>query len=115
MLCNFCNIARLDNETPCPNCGAPSPLLNRTNGVFGASQLAGTMPPMPVTGQQGSPFASQPALMNNAGVAFLPQTPQQFSAQPLQPLQPLPMSPASPPSLLPVPYQGSVTNQQSPT
>ncbi len=115
MLCNFCNIARLDNEAPCPNCGAPSPLLNRTNGAFGASQMAGTMSlmqpmaPMSTTDQLGNPFASQPVPMNNAEVAFLPQTPQQF---PSQPLQPLPMSPASPPSLLPVPYQGGVTNQQ---
>ena len=29
MLCPFCNVARLDNEAPCPMCGAPSPLTQR--------------------------------------------------------------------------------------
>ena len=129
MLCNFCNIARLDNDAPCPNCGAPSPLLNGTNGAFGTMGTIGTggmpqmapMPPtQPITGQLGNPFAAQPLAqpvpMNNAGIAFLPQTPQvaeqpqqPFSSQPLQLSQPLP---ASPPSLLPVPYQGGAANQQ---
>ncbi len=27
MLCSYCKMARMANEEPCPNCGAPSPLL----------------------------------------------------------------------------------------
>ncbi len=30
MLCPFCNTARLDNDAPCPYCGAPSPLQRNT-------------------------------------------------------------------------------------
>jgi hypothetical protein len=34
MLCPFCSTARLDNEAPCPMCGAPSPLLQQTVGAY---------------------------------------------------------------------------------
>ena len=132
MLCNFCNIARLDNEAPCPNCGAPSPLRGGTNGAFGiygatgttgvdaSTDMANQMGMPPTTGQLRSPFAAQQMPDNNTGIAFLPQTPhvadqvqqQAFPSQPLQPLQPLPAS-AAPQSLLPAIYQGSATNQQS--
>jgi hypothetical protein len=115
MLCNFCNIARLDNEAPCPNCGAPSPLRDGMNGVFGTSGARGAtgargmmgsgpsagvaqqaaMPPMPpmssATGQLGSPFAAQPLPRympdNNVGIAFLPQTPQVADQVQQQPFQ----------------------------
>lgn len=100
-------------------------------GAMGQGTSAG-MPPMypmhPTTGQLGNPFAAQqqmPQYMpeNNAGMAFLPQTPQdagqaqqqRFPSQPLQPFtssqasQPLP---AAAPSLLPAIYQGGAANQQ---
>ncbi|MEO8972496.1 MAG: hypothetical protein ABI406_12945 [Ktedonobacteraceae bacterium] len=138
MLCNFCNIARLDNEAPCPNCGAPSPLRDRTNGAFGTGGATGTLrvdastgmanrggtPPM---GQSGSLFAAQqmpqPVPGNSTGIAFLPQTPQigeqiqqqPFPSQPLQPFEPFQQSqplPAAPQSLLPAIYQGGMANQQ---
>lgn len=115
MLCNFCNIARLDNEAPCPNCGAPSPLRGRTNGAFGTGEATGAIGKMETMGMGSStgmtnevgspfspfgPFAAQytPQQMpgNGAGIAFLPQTPQvagqprqqPFPSQPLQPSQP---------------------------
>ncbi len=34
MLCPFCSTARLDNEAPCPACGAPSPLLQQAVGNY---------------------------------------------------------------------------------
>ena len=34
MLCPFCSTARLDNEAPCPVCGAPSPLLEQAMGNY---------------------------------------------------------------------------------
>jgi hypothetical protein len=141
MLCNFCNIARLDNEAPCPNCGAPSPLRGGMNGAFGNSGARGatgaigmmgagpgtgmaqqaSVPPMsPTTGQLGSPFAAQPIPRympgNDAGIAFLPQTPQtaEQAQQQFQSnvSQPLPASPAAPQSLLPAIYHGGAANQQ---
>lgn len=30
MFCPFCQVARVENEAPCPNCGAASPLLGRS-------------------------------------------------------------------------------------
>lgn len=129
MLCNFCSVARLDNDAPCPNCGAPSPLRGRTNGTFGAGGTIGTMnlrmPGMANMAGTTQRADWQPVPMNNAEMAFLPQTPQvaeqrqqQFSSQPLQPFQASPTLPsssaasASPPSLLPALYQGGAAHQQ---
>ena len=124
MLCNFCNIARLDNEAPCPNCGAPSPLAGRMQSAFGSSGVTGIHSqnmqnaqnvPMPgfgmgvgptVTGQLGNPFAPQqsPAQLANApvntvntqGMAFLPQTPQVAEPVPQQPFSSQPPQPQPP-------------------
>lgn len=32
MLCSYCKVSRVANEAPCPNCGAPSPLLEIPTG-----------------------------------------------------------------------------------
>lgn len=133
MLCNFCNIARLDNEAPCPNCGAPSPLRGRTSGALGTNGTMGmdtgigtdmTMqagtPFIPsttsTTGQPGNPFAIQhmPQQLpgNSAGIAFLPQTPQIAEQAQQQPFSSQ-LSPAAKPSLLPAIYQGGAANQQA--
>ena len=82
MLCTFCNSARLDNEAPCPHCGAPSPLL---------SNFIAAAPP---AAQWGSNAAAPSNLQSsNQPPYYLPQTP----PQPEQQQQPI--------SLLPVPYQ----------
>ncbi len=109
MLCTFCNTARLDNEAPCPQCGAPSPLLSRMNGTgtfgmgFGSPPAASwTSPSSPFTnvqtGQWGQAGQGQ---FGQAGQQFppvLPQTPQiAQQAGNEQSQQPV--------SLLPVPYQ----------
>jgi hypothetical protein len=36
MFCTYCKAARPDTEVPCPNCGAPSPLLGSQNSSWGA-------------------------------------------------------------------------------
>lgn len=88
----------------------------------GMVQQAG-MPSMssmsPTTGQLDSPFGVQPRYMpgNNAGMAFLPQTPQvaeqvQQQSFQSQSSQPLPSSGAASPSLLPAIYHGGAANQQ---
>ena len=101
MLCTFCNTARLDNEAPCPQCGAPSPFPGRTNGTsgfgFGSPPVAPWESSTPfsagmVTGQLGQMGQQLPP--------FLPQTPQlgqQVGNGTAQPQQPV--------SLLPIPYQ----------
>ncbi len=106
-----------------------------TRGATGAIGMMGSgpgaamtqqvgMPPMsPITGQLGSPFAAPaqpiPRYMpgNDAGIAFLPQTPQiaeqaQQQQFPSQASQPLPASPAAPQSLLPAIYHGGGAHQQ---
>ncbi len=43
MYCTYCKMARIENEAPCPNCGAPSPLLSQSyhvNGGAGSSREA---------------------------------------------------------------------------
>ena len=36
MLCTYCNASRPATDVPCPQCGAPSPLLGGTRGASGA-------------------------------------------------------------------------------
>lgn len=100
MFCNYCKAARMDNEAPCPNCGAPSPLgASRTNGWGTAG---------PVTAAWGNQMAPPDASWDQ-----LPQLP--FESQPpsynfqdtAQPRQPS----GNPPSLLPVPYQNGMGMQ----
>lgn len=88
MLCPFCNTARLDNDAPCPYCGAPSPLQRPT-----------AAPAHTGTGSQG--------FWGN------PQPPSAFSpVQPLAMPQGMPETPVQTPneqqqrqSLLPALYQ----------
>jgi hypothetical protein len=50
MFCTYCNANRPQNEAPCPNCGAPSPLQGQMNaGSWGAagSLMGASMPPNP--------------------------------------------------------------------
>src|ERR1700694_2669157 len=102
MLCTFCNTARLDNEAPCPHCGAPSPLLGGMNGGYGAAMP----PPMP-WGNTTSSLSN--VHWNNQAAQVLPQTPQ-GEQQPWSPPgagRPpgMPLHEQQPISLLPVPYQ----------
>src|SRR5579859_1897172 len=42
MFCTNCKQARIENETPCPHCGAPSPLLQLSGiGQWGTNSSAG--------------------------------------------------------------------------
>jgi hypothetical protein len=48
MFCAFCNSARPANETPCQQCGAPSPLvtgMNRSNGTPPSAPWGGPLTP----------------------------------------------------------------------
>jgi hypothetical protein len=50
MICTYCNANRPQNEAPCPNCGAPSPLQGQMYaGNWGAvnPQMSPSMPPSP--------------------------------------------------------------------
>lgn len=41
MFCPYCKLARVENEAPCQNCGAPSPLLQRVQqGAWGSAAAA---------------------------------------------------------------------------
>ena len=99
MFCTYCNVTRVDNEAPCPNCGAPSPLLaaSRANGWGTAG---------PVTAAWGDQTASANAAWNQ-----IPQLP--FEAQPpsygFQQMTQQPQGQQQ--SLLPVPYQNGMGMQ----
>src|SRR5947207_11750675 len=56
MLCTFCNTARLANEAPCPQCGAPSPLIAGANGTY--RNLEAPMPPPMMWGSTPSQFSN---------------------------------------------------------
>ncbi|HLI06621.1 MAG TPA: hypothetical protein VKV40_08640 [Ktedonobacteraceae bacterium] len=58
MLCPFCSTARLNNEAPCPVCGAPSPLLQQTVSGY--------------TDQPAQPSSEQPVQMQNSPISWLP-------------------------------------------
>lgn len=87
MLCTFCNTVRLDNEAPCPRCGAPSPLLSDAQSGFGGG--------MPSTNAWANPSGLL-AQMSPSDQAH------QASAQPFQIQNQTEQQPAS---LLPVSYQ----------
>ncbi len=91
MLCTFCNTARLDNEAPCPRCGAPSPLLGQAQHA-----TPGVYTPAPQWANSGTLYS--PMQVNNQG--------QPVSGPLFQPQQPQPQTEQQAPSLLPVPYQG---------
>src|SRR6185312_3344625 len=104
MFCTYCNTARIENEAPCPNCGAPSPLL-------GKSPVRGWGTEEPATAAWGTPMASTnqqweneiPQLSFNAPTATSSLMQQDtFQSPPPQKQQ----------SLLPVPYQGNMEVQQ---
>jgi hypothetical protein len=69
MLCPFCNTARLDNEAPCPMCGAPSPLRQRTAG--GYADLPQQLPFGQPAQDPQLPFG-QPAQESQSQVSWLP-------------------------------------------
>jgi hypothetical protein len=72
MFCTYCNANRPQNEAPCPNCGAPSPLQGSMSfGSWGqASPQMNTMPPnapgqfSPASDNQ-LPFYTPAASMNS--------------------------------------------------
>ncbi len=100
MLCTFCNTARLDNEAPCPQCGAPSPLMSRTNTTSALSVGNGMGQPVPPL------WDDNTASLPNASIGqrispMLPQTPQlSFQSEQQQHVQQ-----QSPISMLPAIYQ----------
>src|SRR5216683_6713295 len=104
MLCTFCNTARLDNEAPCPHCGAPSPLIGGMNG--GNAGYGAAMPPPMQWGNTTSLLSN--VQLNNQAAQVLPQTPQ-GEQQPWRtqgaPLLYTHDEQQQPASLLPVPYQ----------
>jgi hypothetical protein len=87
MLCTFCNTVRLDNEAPCPRCGAPSPLLSDAQSGFGGG--------VPQTNAWANPSGLL-AQMSPSDQAH------EASAQPFQIQTQTEQQPAS---LLPVSYQ----------
>lgn len=55
MFCNYCKNERMENETPCPYCGAPSPLAAETSsrqaGVYGQERGQPSLLPVPYQGR----------------------------------------------------------------
>jgi len=105
MFCNYCNAARTDNEAPCPNCGAPSPLeASRANGWGTANPVTAG----PVTAAWGNQMAP-----SNISWDQFPQIP--FEAHPASPnvqdaAQPQ-QTQGKQQSLLPIPYQNGMGMQ----
>lgn len=77
MFCSYCKAARMANEAPCSNCGAPSPLLNAQPTGWGAAASE----PLP-WGGPGVPQAFGGQWDQQA-----PQMPRQNNAQAAQPWQ----------------------------
>jgi len=82
MFCTYCKVARVENEAPCPNCGAPSPLLGRSQDAgWGTAGSAAAM--------WDSPAAPSNDMMSNIQWDQVPQLPFDAPAwsQPAQPVQ----------------------------
>lgn len=132
MLCPYCKSARIENDTPCPNCGAPSPLLQATStqaihtpwesqvpqisfkhaAVQGWQQPANAQGTIDTWTQSGT----QANWQQNPSLAWQTQSWQQPAgiAQTASPAQEL--SPdQDKQSLLPVPYQGGAGENRQPT
>lgn len=127
MFCNNCRSARPENEAPCPNCGAPSPLL-------GQFQTRGWGTEGPVSTAWNASATSFNSQWNNQNPQYSFEAPSSYTGQPqIQqenfPNRPMPQqfswgTPTTsanqdqkeqgPQSLLPVPYvnNGQVNNQQ---
>jgi hypothetical protein len=107
MFCPFCHSERVANDSPCPNCGAPSPLMRGSQEIpWGAAEPAASaarwdqMPAQSYTANSWSAPAQDPAAQQPG-----------WWQQPLQQASPLQAQSSSsqaqqPVSLLPVPYQG---------
>ena len=121
MFCNYCKLARPENEEPCPNCGAPSSLLGQfPGGGRGAGEPVSTAWNASATSfnqqwnnnqmPQFSPSSNaQPSWQQSPG-SQAQSMPQQAWGMPVQEQQ------QNPQSLLPVPYTGDAqeSNQQTP-
>jgi len=100
MLCTYCNASRPPTDVPCPQCGAPSPLLGGTMGASSAllqGSWGGT--PRNTSGLQWNNQPSTGPLRGTAANNNFPWAP--GASLPSMPAQP----PMQGPSLLPVPYQ----------
>ncbi len=104
MICAYCKTTRVENEAPCPNCGAPSPLQGMPQNSNRAAlwqweqsssfQQSGNAVQQPQSGFWGvQPGAAQPPQMSQ--MQNIPREQQENL-------------------LLPVPYQGSTGLQQVP-
>ena len=104
MLCTFCNTARLANEAPCPQCGAPSPLIAGANGTY--RNLEGPMPPPMMWGSPPSQFSN--VQVSNQVQQGFPQTSQvqQQSTLPV-PYQPQQALSTMPPGTLTTGMEGT--------
>ncbi len=73
MLCTFCNMARLDNDAPCPHCGAPSPLTRGSYNIFAQEAAMPPVQPPAFWGGTTTTFPQQP--YGNQIAQSLPETP----------------------------------------
>lgn len=109
MLCAYCKMERAADDTPCLQCGSPSPLLLPGSGALQA-------PSTPLSSQQPSTVPLSPQAQPAA--PSLPSASSQEMSPAASPSQPLQLSPSAPSpsqgpqSLLPVPYH-SPDQQQS--
>jgi hypothetical protein len=91
MFCTYCQQSRVENQAPCPNCGAPSPLLQVSGiGQWGTNKSTGTL----TTAQTDFSANAQSMQSNSWGrpaANFNMGTPwEQASMQPQSPLQHMP-------------------------
>src|SRR5260370_39731522 len=103
MFCTYCNASRPATDVPCPQCGAPSPLLGGTMGASGAlpqGSWGGT--PRNSSGLQWNNQPSTGPLRGTAANNNFPWAP--GASHPSMPSAQPPMQ-GQRPSLLPVPHQ----------
>ena len=106
MFCTYCQQKRIENETPCPHCGAPSPLLQLSGiGQWGTNNSAGTWTGNKSglsynlqTNSWGGPATNETSLQARGGQGG--QASPNQSIQQLSPsfLQPMPMEAPAPSS-----------------